>query len=81
MITAEIIVGFDFTPRDAHRRDQRALKRFVFMGEQDAAAQPIHVTAVGCVLAEIIVRIDHGALPLAHIGLPMHLKGIRQRLH
>ena len=46
MITAQIVVVLCLAPRDAHRRHQGALKGFVFMGEQDAAAQPIHVTAV-----------------------------------
>ena len=46
MVTAEIFVVLGLSPRDAHRRDQRALKGFVLMGEQDAAAQPMHGTAV-----------------------------------
>src|ERR1039457_2982187 len=50
------------------------------MGQQNAAAQPIHVTAVCCVLAEVRLRFDHRALPLAHIRLAMSLERLRRRL-
>ena len=80
VITAQIVVALCLAPRDAHRRHQGALKSLIFMGEQDAAAQPIHVTAVRGELAEIGLRLDHCALPLAHIGLAMDLERLRQRL-
>ena len=80
VITAQIVVALGFAPRDAHRRHQRALKRLVFVGEQDATAQPVHVTAVRRVPAEIVLRIDHCALPLADIGFAMNLERLRQRL-
>ena len=41
MIAAQVVVAFGLTPGDAHGGDQRALKDFVFMGQQHATAQPV----------------------------------------
>ena len=80
MITAEIAVVLGLTPRDAHRCNQSALKCFILMGEQDAATQAIHGTAVRRVIAEVILRIDDCALPLPNIGFAMNIERFRQRL-
>ena len=80
VIASQIAVALGLAPRDAHGRHQRALKCFVLVGEQDAAAQPVGMPAIGGVLAEIVFRIDDRALPLTAIGMAMSLERHRQRL-
>ena len=69
MITSKIVVALGFAPGDTHRCNNRALKNFVFMRNQHAAAQPIHSAAVGRVGAEIEFWIHNRALPLADVRL------------
>ena len=80
MIAAEVVVALRLTPGDAHRGDERALKDFVLMRQQNAAAQPVHAAAVASVIAEVEFGIDDRALPLADIPLAMRLKRLGQRL-
>jgi hypothetical protein len=64
VITAVVVNALGLSPRDAQRGDHRALKKFVFMGQQHATAQPIHSAVIGRVIAEVEFRIHDRALPL-----------------
>src|ERR1044072_8829342 len=80
MITSQIVITLGFTPRNTHRCDDRALKNFVFVGQQNAAAQPVHSTVIRCVGAEIEFWIYNRPLPLADICLAMRLERLSHRL-
>src|SRR5437660_7004864 len=75
-----IIVTLGFTPGNAHRCDQRALKNFIFMRQQHTTAQPIHSAAVASPIAEVEFGTYDCTLPLANIRLPMYLKRLGQGL-
>src|ERR1044071_7226081 len=59
VVTTHIPVAFRFAPGNAHRSDERALKYFIFVCEQNGAAQPIHPSTVGSITTKIKLRIDH----------------------
>src|SRR4029450_7890585 len=69
VVTTHIPVAFRFAPRNAHRSDEGALKSFIFVCEQNGAAQPIHRSAVGSIATKIKLRIYHRPLPLLDITL------------
>src|SRR6185295_18787173 len=81
MITTEIgVTAFGLSPRNAHGGYHGSLKKLVLMGEQHAAAQPIHSAAIRRILAEIEFGIHNRALPLADVPFAMRLKWLGQRL-
>src|SRR4029450_7894637 len=69
MVTAHVSIAFRFAPGNAHRSDERALKYFIFVSEQNGAAQPIPPSAVGGIATKIKLRIYHRPLPLLDITL------------
>src|SRR5882724_8224786 len=71
MITSQIVIAFGFAPGDTHRRNERALKNFIFMRQQHTTAESIHSASIGGVGAEVEFRIHNCALPLADIRLTM----------
>src|SRR6185369_2390861 len=78
VITTEIAFALGFAPGNAQRGNHRALKDFVFMGKQHAAAQPIHAAAVARVAAEIEFWIHYGTLPLPDIRFTVAIKWFSQ---
>src|SRR5262245_15322815 len=78
VITTEIAFALGFAPRNAQRGNHRALKDFVFMSKQHAAAQPVHAAAVARVAAEIEFWIHYGTLPLPDIRFAVTIKWFSQ---
>ena len=74
MVTTEIGIALCLAPGNAHRRNDCALKNFIFMCQQHATAQPVHSAAVGRISAEVEFGIHHRPLPLPDIPLAMGLK-------
>src|SRR4029077_3797285 len=65
MIPAQIRVTLVFSPRDAHRSDERAWIDLILVGEQNEPAQAIEVAAVARLAAQIILSRRECAPPLA----------------
>src|SRR5207248_9973983 len=59
MITSQIVVALGFAPGDTHRRNERALKNFVFMRQQHTTAESIHPAAIGRVRTEVDFRMHN----------------------
>src|SRR5262245_29220639 len=80
MIPSEIVVAFGLPRGTTHGSYERTLKGLVFAGQQHGPAEPVHSTSIACVLAEIELGIDDGALPLAHISFTVGLEWLGQGL-
>src|SRR6185503_16230378 len=78
VITTEIAFALGFAPGNAQGGNHRALKDFVFMSKQHAAAQPVRVAAVARVAAEIEFWIHYGTLPLPDIRFALTIKWFSQ---
>src|SRR5262249_46706308 len=78
VIGTEILISFDFAPRNAYRGDDCALKNFVLMCLQYSAAQAIHPAGVPRVRAKVELRIDDGTLPLPNVRFALQIERLGQ---